>query len=287
MTNGLCNNCWDQTNRRGVCKSCSREAVLKDGLCSTCYKKDRLQGKCKECGNEGTMTDGYCKTCYDKEHYSGLCSSCGDFGVLIKDYCRTCHDKQDEMAPCKKCDNISVLDHNGICEKCAAGSAKMGICSACGRERSLAFGKMCLECYRDKSEGIQHYMKSSVKKILHRILGKDNFRKSGEEIFLKGEEQPFSPDFELRDLTGKWCPGQYFNSREEWVAQFKDAIQFKEFYQKYLKSKNYIMFTTEHGQPDAIKQYLISRNFLQPNGLPYGKKVTKKPEMSKRDTATE
>lgn len=276
LTKGLCNACWDNAHRDGSCSSCGHEGQLKAGLCSTCYKKKNLSGECKTCQKEGVLTDGLCKTCYDKEHYSGLCDSCGDFGVLISGYCRTCHNKKDAMGECKKCNNLAILDHHGVCEKCSRTKHDVGICRVCAKERPLVFANMCLECYQDKANGIQHYMRSSIRKIIERLVGKDNINKDPEEIFLKGAEEPFKADFEIRDLTGKWCPTQYFQSRQEWSSNYKSVENFKAFYEKYLQPKNYIMFTTDHAKPEAIKQYLIDRGFLQPTGLPYGKNITRK-----------
>jgi len=162
-------------------------------------------------------------------------------------------------------------------------SNDMGLCKVCGRERVLIFANLCLECYEDKSEGINHYMKSSIKKILKKLLGKKNFRTEVEEIYLDGEQEPFKPDFEIRDLNGKWCPAQYFNSKEEWVEKHRNVLNFKDFYKKYLQKKNYIMFTPDTSRPEEIKKYLMDRGFLQPNGLPYGKKVTRRKPLSKRE----
>lgn len=275
LTKGLCNHCWDFQNRRGTCK-CGNEGSLRDSLCSTCYKRKNAKGECKLCGSSGVLTDGMCKTCYDKENYRGVCDSCGNVGVLVNKYCRTCHDQQDKMETCEKCNNIAILDHNRICNKCKYKEYDISVCRVCGKERPIVFGNMCLECYKNKAQGIRHYMKSSMKKLLSRLLGKDNFNIKVQEIYLKGEREPFQPDFELMDLTGRWCPAQFFNSREDWSAQYKNVLQFKEFYNKFLKPRNYIMFTCDHSHPESLKKYLTDRGFLQPDGLPYGKKITKK-----------
>lgn len=282
LSKGLCSSCWDKENRSGSCKQCGHVGSLRDGYCSTCYKNKDEKAECKICGNVRPLSAGLCRTCYDKEHYSGVCDSCGDFGVLVKGYCRSCYDSQGEMSECTKCGNSAVLDHNGICQKCSKKQYDVGLCRVCAKERPLVFGNMCMECYKNKSEGIQHYMKSSLKRIIERLLGNKNFKKDPEEIFLRGEKDPFQADFEMRDLNGKWCPGQYFNSKDEWSYRYKNVVEFKDFYHKYLKPKNYIMFTSMHSRPEIIKQYLIDRGFLQPTGLPYGKKMTMKKPISKR-----
>jgi hypothetical protein len=151
----------------------------------------------------------------------------------------------------------------------------VGVCRVCAKEKPIVFSGMCQGCYEEKTKGVTHYMKSSIKKMLQKLLGKKNFRSKTEEVYLPGESEPYSPDFELRDLRGKWCPGEYFNDRKEWQEKYKDVIEFKDFYDNYLKKKNYILFNPKMGTPEAMQEYLIERGFLQSNGLPYGKNVTK------------
>lgn len=282
LENGVCLDCRSKrtASDEAACKECGRSMPLKKGLCSTCYKKENYTGNCKICNNELPLTDGLCRTCYDKEHYAGFCDSCGNYGVLIRSYCRSCFDHQEEMLPCQKCGRRAIVDHNGLCKICATGDKNIGVCRVCAKNRPLTVGEMCLECYKEKATGVQHYMRSSIKKVLKRILGKDNVSSDVEEIFLQGQKEPFTPDFLLRDLNGKWCPAQFFNSKSDWDEEYKSAIDFKQFYDDYLRPKNYIMFSSQHGNPEILTSYLKERGFLAPNNLPYGKKVTQK--LSKR-----
>lgn len=287
LTNGLCQSCWDRDHRGGSCSKCGHEGPLRDSLCSTCYKKKNNGGECKICKKSGSLTDGMCGTCYNREHYRGLCDSCGSYGQLTDDYCRTCWNSKDTMSDCAKCHNHAVIDQNGVCGKCSHKMNNVGICSICGKERPIVFGQMCRICYADRADGVRQYMRSSIKRVLQKLLGKDNFEKDSDEIFLRGIEDPFQADFELRDLTGRWCPAQYFNSKDEWSHKYGEVEDFKVFYEKYLRPKNYIMFTSDHSKPVALRQYLIDRNFLQPDGQPYGKPITErkeKPALSKRDS---
>lgn len=274
LTGGLCGKCWDNENREGKCSSCGEEARLTKGKCGSCYNNTKEEGECEQCENKSVLISGLCRTCYDKDRYGGFCQSCGDYGVLVTDYCRSCYDHKDEMGSCAKCNNFAVLDHNNICHKCTHQGS--GICKVCAKEKPIVFSGMCQNCYEEKTEGITHYMKSSVKKIIERLLGKKNFRTDAEEIYLEGESDPYKADFEMRDLRGNWCPAEYFNNKGEWREKYKDVYEFKDFYDNYLKPRNYILFTPEIGTPEKLKEYLIDRGFLQSNGLPHGKNVTKK-----------